>query len=99
MQPFVLQYGRLELVARRRSRRIATERPATDGVVVRKVMVPVQSFWSRVSRAQWMRSARLRDRFLRLNDRESVIGADLFEFRGERRERVGLDRRFASADH
>jgi hypothetical protein len=34
VQPFVLQYGRAEVAARRRRRRIATDRPATDVVVV-----------------------------------------------------------------
>jgi hypothetical protein len=33
VQPFVLQYGRLALAVRRRMRRIATDRPATDVVV------------------------------------------------------------------
>ena len=38
VQPFVLQKRRLPLEARRRMRRIATERPATDVVVVRDII-------------------------------------------------------------
>ena len=39
MQPFVLQYGRLAEAERRRRRRVATLRPATDKVVVRGVIL------------------------------------------------------------
>ena len=39
MQPFVLQYGRVAVDDRRRMRRIATDRPATDAVVVRVIMI------------------------------------------------------------
>jgi hypothetical protein len=38
VQPFVLQYGRPAVEARRRILRIATDRPATDEVVVRDIM-------------------------------------------------------------
>jgi hypothetical protein len=37
-QPLVRHIGRLELVARRRMRRIELARPATDAVVVRVIM-------------------------------------------------------------
>ena len=39
MQPLVLQYGRLAEAERRRKRRVATLRPATDMVVVRGVKI------------------------------------------------------------
>jgi hypothetical protein len=39
VQPFVLQYGRVAVDERRRMRRIATERPTTDAVVVRVIMI------------------------------------------------------------
>jgi len=38
VQPFVLQYGRLTVEERRRMRRMATDRPATDAVVVRDII-------------------------------------------------------------
>jgi hypothetical protein len=45
VQPFVLQYGRLAVDERRRILRIATDRPATDAVVVRVIISGVCSFW------------------------------------------------------
>jgi hypothetical protein len=38
VQPFVLQYGRLAVDRRRRIRRIATDRPATDAVAARDII-------------------------------------------------------------
>ena len=39
VQPLVAQYGRAELLARRRRRRIADARPVTDEVVDRDIMI------------------------------------------------------------
>jgi hypothetical protein len=52
VQPLVLQYGWVALWLRRRMRRIATERPATEAVVVRVIM-----FWFDISLARASRGA------------------------------------------
>ena len=59
MQPFVLQYGRVAVDERRRIRRIATERPATEAVAVRVIMLRSISFWlARSAGAPWRWSRR-----------------------------------------
>jgi hypothetical protein len=39
VQPLVLQYSRVAALARRRRRRMAVDRPATDDVVERDIMM------------------------------------------------------------
>jgi hypothetical protein len=50
VQPLVLQYRREAALARRRRRRIAVERPATDDVVERDIMMGCVCFLARRDR-------------------------------------------------
>jgi hypothetical protein len=95
VQPFVLQYGRLAVDERRRIRRIATDRPATEAVAVRDIMACVLvPSGSRVSRALTALVTALRPVLVRSsNGSVSRAGAEPLGFltRGVG-ERVGLDR-------
>jgi hypothetical protein len=53
VQPFVLQYGRVAVDERRRIRRIATERPATEAVAVRVIMLTVRFLLARAFRGRF----------------------------------------------
>jgi hypothetical protein len=87
----VLQYGRPAAVDRRRRRRIAADRPATDAEVVRDIMVLVRFLSARASRGRRCLNrtlvAALRPDDFRSNGSVSgagAVGVDCPERRGER---------------